>query len=73
MDIAALNKKAIFVPTPGQTEQIYLAKYYYDSKLTFAMHQHKFDLQIALNEITNFKGLEGQKNETNWENLFTLF
>ena len=39
MDIAKLNKKAIFVPTPGQTEQLYLAKYFYDKNRAFAMHQ----------------------------------
>lgn len=27
MDLAALNKKAILIPTPGQTEQLYLGKY----------------------------------------------
>ena len=28
MDLHILNKKAVFIPTPGQTEQEYLAKYH---------------------------------------------
>ena len=28
MDLSVLNKRAILVPTPGQTEQEYLAKYH---------------------------------------------
>jgi hypothetical protein len=28
MDLAKLGKKAIFIPTPGQTEQEYLAKHH---------------------------------------------
>ncbi len=33
MDMVALNKKAIIVPTPGQTEQEYLAKYLKNNEL----------------------------------------
>lgn len=73
MDIAALNKKAIFVPTPGQTEQVYLAKYYYDQQLTFAMPQHKFDLKFALEKVTDFKGLELNEKPCDWKSLFALF
>ena len=73
MDIAKLNKKAIFVPTPGQTEQEYLAKYYYNQQLTFAMPQHTFNLAIALKKIEDFKGLSLSENQTNWKELFTLF
>src|SRR4029079_1108400 len=32
MDIATLGKKAIFIPTPGQPEQEYLAEYFKSKK-----------------------------------------
>jgi len=73
MDLAKLNKKAIFVPTPGQTEQLYLAKYYYDKQLTFAMPQHSFDLAIALEKMKDFKGLNLSEQQTPWDKLIALF
>lgn len=73
MDIAKLNKKAIFVPTPGQTEQLYLAKYYFDNQLAFAMPQHKLDLAIAFEKIDDFKGLSIEQNKCDWQSLFALF
>ena len=46
MDLAALHKRAILIPTPGQTEQEYLAKYlmekgffYQNSKTIFPLRQ----------------------------------
>jgi uncharacterized protein (TIGR00661 family) len=58
MDLAALGKKAIFVPTPGQTEQEYLAGYYEEKKIAFYQEQSGFDLQKALKESMNYKGFE---------------
>lgn len=56
MDLAALGKKAIFIPTPGQTEQEYLAAYLGRKKIAFAMRQNKFNLQVALNKVKNYNG-----------------
>jgi uncharacterized protein (TIGR00661 family) len=56
MDMAALRKKVIFIPTPGQTEQEYLAKTLSEKKIAFYSEQKKFDLQLALNESRNFTG-----------------
>ncbi len=48
MDLIALNRQALLVPTPGQTEQIYLARYL-SSKGTFLyMSQKDFNLRDAL-------------------------
>jgi uncharacterized protein (TIGR00661 family) len=57
MDLAALNKKAIFIPTPGQTEQEYLAEVYLQKNIAFSQTQSKFDLTIALKEAEKYKGL----------------
>jgi uncharacterized protein (TIGR00661 family) len=53
MDIAALQQKAIFVPTPGQTEQEYLAVYLSQKKYCIAEKQDGFDLQGALTKLKN--------------------
>lgn len=44
MDLAILGKKAILVPTPGQTEQEYLAKYHSQKGRFFTQKQSEFDL-----------------------------
>jgi uncharacterized protein (TIGR00661 family) len=53
MDIAALQQRAIFVPTPGQTEQEYLAMYLSQKKYCVAEKQDAFDLQKALTKLGN--------------------
>ena len=58
MDLAVLKKKVLFVPTPGQTEQEYLAQKFMQNKLAFAQTQSSFNLQQALIEINNYSGLE---------------
>jgi uncharacterized protein (TIGR00661 family) len=57
MDLAALNKKAILIPTTGQTEQVYLAQYFFERKIFNTMSQDKIDLSVALHEQNNFKGI----------------
>lgn len=54
MDLAKLQKKAILVPTPGQTEQEYLAEYLQEQKLFYSEDQKNFSLQKALNKAANF-------------------
>lgn len=54
MDLAALKKKAILVPTPGQTEQEYLAAYLSSKKYFFTVEQDEFYLQEVLNKAAEF-------------------
>ncbi|MEP6711036.1 MAG: glycosyltransferase [Ferruginibacter sp.] len=54
MDLVALGKIAVLVPTPGQTEQEYLAKYLKDKKLFFTADQHNFLLKEVLDEVAAF-------------------
>jgi hypothetical protein len=58
MDLSKLGKKAIFVPTPGQTEQEYLASRMMEMKIAFAMEQKRFDLMVAWSELKNYTGFE---------------
>ena len=73
MDIAKLHKKAIFVPTPGQTEQLYLAKYFYDKNRAFAMHQKELDIQHALQKVEHVTALKSDDYEVNWQELLSIF
>ncbi len=54
MDLAKLGKKAILVPTPGQTEQEYLANYLSSQKMFFTVPQEKFVLKDALKQAESF-------------------
>jgi uncharacterized protein (TIGR00661 family) len=54
MDIAALKKKSILIPTPGQTEQLYLAEYLFSKQLAFRISQKEFSLEKALRDAENF-------------------
>ena len=56
MDLAALNKKAIFVPTPGQTEQLYLAKELERKKIAPMIRQNEFSLTTALDKAKSYSG-----------------
>ncbi len=58
MDLAVLGKKALLIPTPGQTEQEYLADYFYSNKIYDQQSQTDFDLQKAIKNSPNFKGLK---------------
>jgi uncharacterized protein (TIGR00661 family) len=56
MDLSALRKRAIFVPTPGQTEQEYLAARLMKQGVAFMQEQHRFNLAVALQESKKYKG-----------------
>ncbi|MBN2663203.1 MAG: hypothetical protein JXR68_06100, partial [Bacteroidales bacterium] len=43
MDLVSLKQTAILIPTPGQTEQEYLANYLHKNKLFYAVEQKKFN------------------------------
>ncbi|WP_132052056.1 glycosyltransferase [Pseudocnuella soli] len=54
MDLAALCKRSIVVPTPGQTEQAYLARHLHQSGFALAQQQQGFDLKKALEKAAHF-------------------
>ena len=47
MDLYILQKKVLFIPTPGQTEQEYLAKYHQKTHSIYYQKQGKIDLKKA--------------------------
>lgn len=72
MDLAKLEKKAFFIPTPGQFEQEYLAKMYHEVNIVPTASQDDFVIS-DLKQIDSFRGLPKFKNEINWKQLFALF
>jgi UDP-N-acetylglucosamine:LPS N-acetylglucosamine transferase len=55
MDLAVLRKKAMIIPTPGQTEQEYLAGYLAEKGLFLACSQDELDLESALGDLREFE------------------
>ena len=54
MDIIGRGKKCIFIPTPGQSEQIYLADYLQEKQLCIRFYQNNFSLAEALQQVKKF-------------------
>jgi len=54
MDLAVLQKKSVLVPTPGQSEQEYLADYLTEKKWACCLPPVKFSLPLALEKAAAF-------------------
>ena len=54
MDIAAVQKKSILIPTLGQTEQEYLAKYLHEKNFAYTTSQEQFSLENCIMETKKF-------------------
>ena len=72
MDLAKLNKKAFFIPTPGQYEQEYLAQRLKSKKVVNSCSQEDFTIE-KLKSIDDFSGLGNSDYEINYKKLFGLF
>lgn len=54
MELLSLQKKCILIPTPGQTEQEYLAKQLMKQKWAWCIDQKDFNLIDSLEQASNF-------------------
>lgn len=72
MDLAELEKKTFFIPTPGQEEQEYLAKKLEKQGITPYSTQSKFNLQ-KLKKIDDYTGLRNFGDGRVLRDLFTFF
>jgi UDP-N-acetylglucosamine transferase subunit ALG13 len=72
MDLAKLEKKAFFIPTPGQFEQEYLADRLTLKGFVPSCKQSDFTME-KLKHIDNFKGFETFDYDVNYKKLFGLF
>ena len=56
MDLSVLGKKAVFVPTPGQTEQKYLANRLKEQGVAYFEEQKEFRLDRAIEKAKTYSG-----------------
>ena len=72
MDLAKLGKKAFFIPTPEDAEQIYLAKKLKRCNMAPFATQKAFKISdLAKTEM--YKGLKNIECTIKWKDLFSLF
>jgi len=71
MEIAELGKKALFIPTPGQTEQVYLSDYYEATGQFHSVSQYRLDLSRDVEAARCYAGFQGAHNTA--ENVERLF
>jgi len=70
MDLAGLGKKAILIPTPGQTEQEYLAEILAGQNLFVAQKQDALDLDNGIRQLSRTTGLRhGTYSTDNFKTL----
>jgi len=72
MDLAALEKKAFFIPTPGQFEQEYLAKQLKKKGIAPFCKQDQFKLE-KIEEVNGYQGLKAFQFKPCYKELFALF
>ena len=72
MDLDKLEKKAFFIPTPGQYEQEYLALKLEQEGIAPYANQEDFNIK-DLDRISLYKGFKNKNEMINWEVLFSVF
>jgi uncharacterized protein (TIGR00661 family) len=72
MDLAAMGRKAFFIPTPGQYEQEYLAKRLRSKGIIPSCSQDAFT-HHKLSEVAVYKGFQQAYAKTDLGSLFSLF
>lgn len=65
MDLAALSKKALLIPTPGQTEQEYLADFFGNQNIFLVQKQEEIDLETGLEKVAETSGFQPGQFATN--------
>lgn len=73
MDLVFLKKKAILIPTPGQTEQEYLATNFHQKGIFYSSTQKNFDLEKAMIQTPNFTGFDWGQQEDLLEKAIVQF
>ncbi len=56
MDMISLRKRVIFIPTPGQTEQEYIAQRFQAMKIAPMFTQNDFNIEYAIDVLKDYKG-----------------
>lgn len=69
LDLAALSRSALLVPTPGQTEQEYLADRFSRLGLFYSVSQNDMDLRKDLKEAIKYPGFKEIKSKMDLSNF----
>jgi len=72
MDLAKLGKKAFFIPTPGQYEQVHIAERLDELGVVPSCSQEEFRLD-QLERISSYSGLEAFSSTVDFDSLFSIF
>lgn len=72
LDLAKLEKKAFFIPTPGQYEQEYLAKKFKKEAIAPTCKQDNFKVEM-LAKVDFYKGFSGYNQKEDLKLLFQIF
>jgi UDP:flavonoid glycosyltransferase YjiC (YdhE family) len=63
MDLALMGKKALFVPTPGQSEQEYLAHFLKQRGIAFAQQENKLNLSQDILKALEYPGFKNDPGD----------
>jgi predicted glycosyltransferase len=72
MDLAKLGKKAFFIPTPGQYEQLHIAERLDAQKIVPSCNQDEFTLE-QLERVEDYSGLAVFSSEVDFDSVFSIF
>jgi uncharacterized protein (TIGR00661 family) len=72
MEMIESGKCGLFIPTPGQIEQEYLAKHFLKNNWCYAKSQFRFDLESDVEIAKSYSGFPKNFSRTN-ENLDKLY
>jgi uncharacterized protein (TIGR00661 family) len=73
IDLIKLGKKAILVPTPGQTEQEYLSEYLLGKKYFYSIDQNDFSLETAISRTSSFPFMTPQLSFNDYKKVVSEF
>ncbi len=59
MDLTEIEKGALFIPTPGMSEQMYLGKFHKERGTFYSVDQDKVDLVKDIEKAKKYKGIKG--------------
>jgi UDP-N-acetylglucosamine transferase subunit ALG13 len=73
MDLALLKKKAVLIPTPGQNEQEYLAKYHLENRYFFSTKQKDFSIKEVFKKVESFSFKTMDISEEKYQKVLSEF
>ena len=73
LDLAVIGAKALMTPTPGQTEQEYLAEYHNSKNTFYSVNQNKIDLTVDIEKAKKTTGITWECNvDKSVENIMNI-